>query len=96
MEITGCPVRNERVVWKNIDGEVVIADMEGSTIRMLNKTAGLIWASADGTRRIEDIVAEVYDKFEITPEQARADVMEFCRELLQAGLISMKEGSREK
>ncbi len=95
MEIIGCPVRANRVVWQNIDGEVVIADIDGSTIRILNETASLIWALADGTRQTEDIVPEVCDKFEVTPEQARADVMEFCQELLQAGLISMKEGSNE-
>jgi len=95
MKITGCPVRTNRVVWKNIDGEVVIADMEGSTVRILNKTAGLIWTLADGTKKVEEMVPEVCDKFEVTPKQAHTDVMEFCQELLQAGLISMKEGSHE-
>jgi hypothetical protein len=92
MEITGCPVRNNKVVWKNIAGEVVIADREGSTLRTLNKTASLIWILADGTRQIVDMVPEVCDKFETTPEQAQADIKEFCQELLQAGLISVKEG----
>jgi hypothetical protein len=92
MGMTGYLFRNNRVVWKNIDGEVVIADMEGCTLRTLNKTASLIWILADGTRRIEDIVLGICDKFETTPEQARADVTEFCQELLQAGLISVNEG----
>ena len=95
MEITGYPVRNTKVVWKNLDGDVVIADREGSTLRMLNKTASLIWMLADGTRQIEDIVPEVCNNFETTPEQALIDVKEFCQELLQAGLISVKGNSHE-
>ncbi len=89
------PMRDQRVVWRDIAGEVVIAERDNRTIRVLNKTASLIWALADGTRQAEAIVAEVCNQFEVAPEQARADVEEFCRELLEAGLISMKEGSHE-
>ena len=88
------PIRNNRVVWRDIAGEVVIAERDNSTVRVLNKTASLIWTLADGTRQTEDIVAEVCGRFEVPLEQAQADVDEFCRQLLEAGLISMKNGSQ--
>jgi hypothetical protein len=40
-------------------------------------------------------VAEVCIKFEVASEQARVDVEEFCQQLLEAGLISMKDISQE-
>jgi hypothetical protein len=92
MEITGYPVQNDRVVWKNIDGEVVIVEPESSHIRILNGTASLIWTLADGTRQTKDFVPVICGEFDVTPEEARADVMEFCQELLQAGLINMNKG----
>lgn len=95
MEIMGCPTRVERVVWQTVGDEVVILDTDSSTIRILNETAGFIWALADGRKKIEDIVPDVCDRFEVTPGEAKADVVEFCEELLQAGLISMKDGSHE-
>ncbi len=52
------PVRDKSVVWRDIAGEVVIAERDNRTIRVLNKTASLIWTLADGTRRAEDIVVE--------------------------------------
>jgi hypothetical protein len=95
MQITAYPVRVDQVVWQNIDGEVVIVDPESSTMRILNKTASLIWSLADGTRQTEGIIAEVCRVFDVDEEQARADVDEFCRELLEAGLIGISESALE-
>ena len=89
------PIRDKRLVWRDIDGEVVIAERDSRTVRLLNKTASLIWTLADGTRQTKDIVAEVCSKFEVAPEQARVDVEKFCQQLLEAGLISMKELSQK-
>ena len=91
MAVTVYPIRDKRLVWRDIAGKVLIAERDSRTVRLLNKTASLIWALADGTRQTEDIVAEICSKFEVAPEQARVDVMEFCRQLLEAGLISMKD-----
>ena len=85
------PVRDKHLVWRDIAGEVVIAERDSHTIRVLNKTASFIWTLADGTRQTEDIVAEVCNKFDVAREQARIDVDEFCRQLFEAGLISMKD-----
>lgn len=86
------PIRDTHVVWRDIAGEVVIAKRDNRTIRVLNRTASLIWTMSDGKRQVGEIAAEVCSKFEVEPEQARADVDGFCQQLLEAGLISMKEG----
>ncbi len=89
------PIRDNRVVWRDIADEVVIAERDNSTIRVLNRTASLIWILADGTRQTEAIVAEICRKFEVASEQARADVEEFYQQLLEAGLITIKDMSPE-
>jgi hypothetical protein len=89
------PIRDQDVVWRDIAGEVVIAQRDNSLIRVLNNTASLIWTLADGTIQTDGIVAEVCSRFEVAPEQARADINEFCQELLEAGLINMKDSSQE-
>lgn len=93
MEIRGYLIRNEMVVWRDISGEVVIAERYNSTIHVLNKTASLIWTLADGTKQMEDLAAAIYNRFNVTSEQARADTEEFCQQLLGAGLIRLKETS---
>lgn len=91
MAATARPIRDKRVVWRDIAGEVVIAERDNHTVHVLNKTASLIWILADGTRQADAIAAEVCCKFEVSPEQARADVDEFCQQLLEARLISIED-----
>ena len=94
MKITGYPIRDDAVVWRDIAGEVVIAERDSGSIHVLNRTASLIWASADGTKQVDELATDICNRFEVTPEQARADAEEFCSQLLEAGLISLKEGIR--
>lgn len=89
------PIRDKRVVWRDIAGEVVIAHRDNRTVRVLNQAASLIWSLADGTMQIDAIVSEVCSRFDVAQEQARIDVDEFCQQLLEAGLISVKYGSPE-
>jgi hypothetical protein len=89
MSITGYLIRDDRVVWRDIAGQVVIAERDNSKIRTLNKVASLIWTLADGTKQLDDIVAVICDKFEVDKEQAQADCDEFCNELMSSDLISV-------
>jgi hypothetical protein len=94
MEIKGYPVRAPDVVWRDIAGEVVIAERSSSTVHVLNKTGSFIWTLADGTKQMEDMITALCNKFEVTAEEARADAEEFCLELLQEGLVSLENVSR--
>ena len=93
MAVTGYPIRNQGVVWRDIAGEVVIAERDNSTVSILNKTASLIWSLADGTKQVEDMVIAICNRFEVTTEEAWADTEEFCLELLEAGLVSFNGNS---
>jgi len=86
MEVKGYLSREKRVVWRDIAGEVVIVEEDGTTVHMLNKTASLIWNLADGTRRPDDISRELCQRFEVTPGQAERETERFCRQLTEAGL----------
>ncbi len=94
MEITGYLVRNKGVVWRDIAGQVVIAERDSGTVHVLNETASLIWILADGTKLAQDMAAEVCSRFEVTPENALADTNEFCQQLLEAILLSSKNDLR--
>ena len=93
MAIAGYLVRNEDVVWRDIAGEVVIAERDNVTVRVLNGTASTVWILADGTKHVEDMVDEICNRFEVTRAEAKADAEDFCRQLLNAGLISLHDDS---
>ena len=90
MAIDGYIARDDRVVWRDIAGEVIIAERDNSKIRTLNKVAGIIWTLADGTKSMDDIALAICDKYDVTREEALADSEEFCRELIKERLVSLR------
>jgi hypothetical protein len=83
--------RNENLVWRDIAGEVVIADRDNGTIRVLNKTASLFWTLSDGSRNIDDIVSSICQRYEVSEDESRRDSIEFCQQLVEAGLLSISK-----
>lgn len=83
------PCRNDNLVWRNIAGEVVIADRSNGTIRVLNKTASVFWTLSDGSRNIDEIASSICERYEVSETESRQDSIEFCSTLVNAGLLSI-------
>ena len=81
-------MRCEEFVWRDIGGEVVVLNEEGTQVCLLNNTASSIWTLCDGTRDLQEIAAQLGDRFEVSPAEALADVQAFAEELLSAGLAT--------
>jgi len=80
------------LVTRNISGETIIVPVEGrvgdlDSIYTLNEVGSTIWALLDGQTSIDKIAAVICDRYEVTPEQARQDVVELIDSLQAAGLI---------
>ncbi len=84
------PRQSEDVIWRNIAGEVVIADRDNGTIRVLNKTASAIWCLLDGRNDISNVASKLSDTFNTEPDVAERDSLDFCQQLLDGGLLSVK------
>ena len=91
--LSGYPKRCEDNIWRDLGDEVVILDEDGTQVCLLNKTASLIWTLADGTRTMEEIAESIYQRFEVSLQEAMADVQEFGDQLLKAGLIELYDQS---
>lgn len=83
------PRRREDNIWRDIGGEVVILDEGGTQVCLLNKTAALIWTLADGTRTMEEVAESICQRFEVSFQEAVADVRECSAQLLEAGLVEL-------
>jgi len=83
-------IRNEDVIWREIDGKVVIISVDALATYVLNKTAARIWKLSDGTKEPEEIVADICDSFDVLPEEAGADVKETINKFEEMGLLIRK------
>jgi len=87
--LSAYPRRREDNTWRDIGGEVVVLNEEGTQVCLLNKTAALIWTLADGTKSTEEIAQDVFDRFDVSFQAAMADVQEFSTQLLSAELVDL-------
>ena len=84
--------KKEDLVTRNIGGETIIVPVEGhvgdlDAIYTLNEVGAIVWELIDGQSSLDQIVAAVCDRYEVTPEEARRDVIELIESLEEAGLI---------
>ena len=53
----------------------------------LNETGKVIWEQIDGQKKLQDVVEELSDGFEVSGEEIKEDIMGFLEELLKRRII---------
>ncbi|MGB0036114.1 MAG: PqqD family protein [Candidatus Acidiferrales bacterium] len=89
-----CPVRNPKLAWREIDGEIVIISPDDSQVHELNETASLVWKHSNGTESRDEIAARIAAEFDVTLESAQADVIELIAVLDKKHLLLAGAGAK--
>ena len=79
-------------VTRRIAGETIIVPVcrtvaDLGAIYSLNEVASLIWQLIDAPTPVEVVVARIGEEFDVSPDQAAADVTAFLDELAGLGLV---------
>ena len=84
--------RNPRVAARNLDGEMMIMSSRDSTLFTLNKTATVLWQSADGKTPLDEIVSQkICVEFDVHPGDALQDATNLVHELAQHEILIVSE-----
>lgn len=84
--------RNPKVAARSIDGEMMIMSGRDSTLFTLNKTATILWQSADGSTPLDEIVeTKICNEFDVEPEIALADAETLARDLAKHDILQVSE-----
>lgn len=86
-------IKVEDIICRQIGDEVVLIKDDGLSLHVLNKTAAMIWEMCDGGHKTEEIVARLCEKYDVTADEASADVTAILNELQQKGLLKQIEES---
>jgi len=83
--------KNPDVVSRKIAGELFIVPVRGKLADMqrifaLNSVAQYVWEEL-GQKKLDDILSDVINRFEVEKDQAETDIREFIEELYAANLI---------
>lgn len=85
-------------VARDIAGETIIVPIRGhvgdlDSIYTLNEVGTTIWQLTDGKKSISQIAEEICATYDVTPEEAKKDTLEFLNSLKEAGLLCLSDES---
>ena len=79
--------REEEVAAKVMDGEAILINLSNGIYYSMDKAGGLVWEMVEARRRLEEMASCIVARYEVTAEQALADVERLMEELLQENLV---------
>lgn len=77
----------DTVLAAHLEGEAVLLDMESKHYFQLNDTGAFIWKGLERKIPLAAIAAELTENFEVTLEQATAELVRLLTELAETGLV---------
>lgn len=84
-------LRTDGVTWREIDGETVILDLSTSTYLKTNESGSTLMRLLADDRSLTELIDGLVENFDITSEQARADVETFLGMLRERDLLDVSE-----
>jgi hypothetical protein len=79
--------QSKDVIWRRIEDDIVIIKDGGLSTHVLNKTAAFIWEMCDGRSGIDEIAAKICERFEVSYQEAHADVDATIKTLSKASVL---------
>lgn len=80
-------IRTENVTWQEIDGELVILDLERSTYLTTNVVGAQLAKYLTEDRSLEDLIALLVTTYGIDTDTARRDSETFVQQLASKDLL---------
>lgn len=82
-------LRADDIVWREIDGDLVILDLRSSTYLTTNASGAVLMKELTEEKTDEQLAEALVKAFGITPEQAGTDVAAFVETLSKGDLLEL-------
>jgi Coenzyme PQQ synthesis protein D (PqqD) len=81
-------LRDEGLNWREIEGEVVVLDIERSHYLNLNATGCVLWLMLAGGATERQLGDKLIEEFDVAEPVARSDVVAFINNCRENGLLA--------
>lgn len=81
--------RHPDMLSAEIGGEAVMMSIEKGAYFGLNPVATRIWDLIEQPKSLAELIAAIFEEYEVTPEQCEADVREFSADMIERGLAQV-------
>ena len=85
------PARSSRARLENDSENAVIVDLESAQRYETNEVGVFVWNLADGICNCAFLCDAVTDEFQVAKEIAQADLCAFIEEMVDRGLMTLRE-----
>ena len=86
-----CHIDPDKVIWRNIDGEIILLNLASGHYYTLNKTGSFIWSAFVDNKTPQEAAEKLVDRFNIPPKTAKEDVLHLIAMLEKEDLILKKD-----
>ena len=84
------PNKNE-ITSKVMDGEAIMINLANGIYYSMDKVGGTIWEGVEREQRLDQILQSIVTAYEVSEEEARKDLENLVRQLLEENLIVLQE-----
>jgi hypothetical protein len=82
-------VPGKDIVFTDFEEEGMIVDLNTKQYFKLNETAALIWRNLERAKPIDEIVAELQSRYEVTSEHATSSIERLLEKLAVNNLVQI-------
>jgi hypothetical protein len=83
------------IIWRKVEDEIAVLKDDGCSLHILNETAAHIWEMCNGNYEPDEIAASLCEHFDVTVEEAKADVLETLGNMENLGILKWdREGGK--
>ncbi len=79
--------RNSQITAADMDGEIVMMNIENGNYYNLGKTGSTIWNMLQEPITLQALMEQLLDRYDVTRKQCEDDTLSFLQQLWKAGLI---------
>ena len=82
---------SETVFAQEVDGEMVLLDMESENYFGLDEVGTAIWQAMQEKETLQEVLEVLLDQYDVEAEVLERDLSDFVGKLLESGLVEVKE-----
>jgi hypothetical protein len=77
------------VVFRNLEGEAVLLNLQSGVYFGLNETGTMIWNILAENASLNDACARIVQEYAVEPDLAKSDLLKLTAQLLEKGLVTI-------
>jgi len=81
----------ETVFAQEVDGEMVLLDMESENYFGLDEVGTAIWQAMQEKEILKEVFEVLSEQYEVEPEMLEKDLSDFLGKLVESGLVKVEE-----